>query len=896
MSYQERIYNQNGNLNRNFAGTTPTTSSDICVFNRPSFIMSGATKIDCPEVTCNINNIPYNDLFTGTTNCFIESALSGSCFNGINWVTNIYEDDILTYNNVFYTSTSLTGTVIDVTIFSGSVVTAFDTLGYDYSFDGTGFTITKPSIIENIKIELKTELDYDTTCFVTGNTTGDTSCSCPAGYTATTALDGCQLFTYTAATYNGSGTTAVACDALSDHSLQGTYWWPSIENVTLPLVRNNSDGYNTLREGNIGGPAFTSVTFVTSAFWGQNPNPGGIYGRLNASGVKRSSGPLSEWVGFSVCIDIPTTKTYYIGIGANNAVRFTLDGELIINLDDVTNTDNLKVWHMIPVTMTSGKHIIEIEGRNDDDFNATAFGAEIYSETLENLTGATTTGDTGLIFSTFDRIGGEFDLGTTIGYTCPSGYSLDTCNIPYTCIQISNTDIECLFTGNCSTNEVVCDLDFSGLTLSDTNVHILTGQTEINLTFNFTGNTSSFIDSNAKFKYEVYKYIPQLTLFNKPAIYSSDYIDWSEFSGTSAVTTSILVNSLNPDGQYLVKGHFIHDICTEFATRLGYTYSTTSNISGESYGLYEPSRDNYFILFTEADEPILQNGIDDSVIGSLVVVSTLIEESTNQFTLPFTNGDFIIALNGLVLANELDYTINSVELDSGVVNNLTLSGITVSGDILTYAYTNSDNTNNIKAENFDITTAITSGTTNNEGLNTVYYNTDTNKYEIFLSMTPVDGNDMVVTLNGITLANNIDYYQSISNPKRIIFNGDIIVSDIITVYYNTNTNIQGDQFGTSLLVNWVINNAPQNTDGYFTVEVASDKNFNNIISSGTTDYILGATGYGLSINLIGELGDKQYYRVKNTKKFITLCSETLISEKYSEIVAITIQTNLNNSY
>ena len=72
--------------------------------------------------------------------------------------------------------------------------------------------------------------------------------------------------------------------------------------------------------------------------------------------------------------------------------------------------------------------------------------------------------------------------------------------------------------------------------------------------------------------------------------------------------------------------------------------------------------------------------------------------------------------------------------------------------------------------------------------------------------------------------------------------------------------------------------------------------FNNIISSGTTDYILGATGYGLSINLIGELGDKQYYRVKNTKKFITLCSETLISEKYSEIVAITIQTNLNNSY
>jgi len=617
MSYQERKYNQNGNFNRNFAGSVPTTSSDICVFNRPSFIMSGATKIDCPEVICNINNIPYNDLFTGTTNCFIQSALSGSCFNGINWITNIYEDNNLSYSNTFYTSTSLSGTVIDVSIFSGSVLTAFDTLDYDYSFDGTGFTITKPLPIENIRLELTTELEFN--------------------------------------------------------------------------------------------------------------------------------------------------------------------------------------------------------------------------------------------------------------------------------------DI-CLFTGNCSTNEVICDLTFSGLTLNDTNVHLLTGQTEINLTFNFTGNTSSFIDDNAKFKYEIYKYIPELGLFNKPSIYSSEYLEWSEFSGTSAFTDSVLVNSLNPDGEYLVKGHFIHNVCTEFATLLGYTYSTTSNISGESYGIYESSRDNYFIMFNNADEPILQNGTDDNVIGSLTVASLIIEDNTTEFLLPYTTSNFIISLNGLVLANELDYSLSSLELESGIVNRLNLSGVTVSGDILTYVYTNSETFNNIKAENFDILTPITSGTTNNEGSNTVYYNTDTNKYELFLSMVPVNGNDIVLTLNGIMLANNIDYYQSISNPKRIIINGNIIIGDILTVYYNTNTNIQDEQFGTSILVNWLIQNAPQNNNGHFTVEIASDINFNNIILSGTINYEAGSTGYGLSVNLIGGLGDKQYYRVKNTKKFTTLCGETLISEKYSEIVPITIQTNLNNSY
>jgi hypothetical protein len=41
-------------------------------------------------------------------------------------------------------------------------------------------------------------------------------------------------------------------------------------------------------------------------------------------------------------------------------------------------------------------------------------------------------------------------------------------------------------------------------------------------------------------------------------------------------------------------------------------------------------------------------------------------------------------------------------------------------------------------------------------------------------------------LNGVTLANGGDYYQSISNPKRIL-EGDLLIEDIITIllsYYN----------------------------------------------------------------------------------------------------------------
>jgi hypothetical protein len=46
-------------------------------------------------------------------------------------------------------------------------------------------------------------------------------------------------------------------------------------------------------------------------------------------------------------------------------------------------------------------------------------------------------------------------------------------------------------------------------------------------------------------------------------------------------------------------------------------------------------------------------------------------------------------------------------------------------------------------------------------------------------------------LNGVTLANGGDYYQSISNPKRIILEGDLLIEDIITIVYYPTTTVIG---------------------------------------------------------------------------------------------------------
>jgi len=896
MSYQEKIYSQNGKCDRNFVGPVVKTSSDICVFNRPSFTMSGASSINCPEITCSISGVPYNDLFTGTTECFETSALSGSCFNSIDWVTNVYEDDVLKYSNEIYSSTSLTGSVIDITTFSGSVVTAFNTLNYDYSFSGTEFTIDKEVRFKNIKLELTTKLDYDANCPVTGNTTGSTSCSCPAGYTATTALDDCQKFTITASTFNGLGPTIGLLpnpNKLPEYAFYGSRFYEDATTRPKPLVKGSGDSLKD--NSNI------TLTYesVISNLWGDN---NANKGRLNNAGLNMPDD--GKWYGFSKCVDIPSSGVYNIGIAADNQCRLTIDGELIFNLN-TSSTFCFKYWHVVPITLTSGKHIVEMEAMNDI-YTDGAFGAEIYNATSEVLSGYTTEAQLSAvtIFTTTDFAGGYWNLGesgSSAGYYCPTGYSLNTCGGGLTeCIKIENADIACVFTGACETKQTVCDLDFSGITLNDSNVYVLTGETEaFDLTFDFTANTESFETTNALFKYDIYKFIPELGYFNNRPVFTSDYYEWSSISGTSAFTTSVTANTINPDGEYLVKGHYIHDICTEFANKLNYKYSTISNTSGESFGLYQPTRDFYFIAFNDADIPQLtssDNNDGENPIGSLTVSSQILDGTKSEFLLPFSSGDFIISLNGITLARDFDYSMNVVNSGSFITNSVSLSGATVNGDILTYAFTSSQLGNNIKSDTFDINEPIVSGATNAQGDNTVYFNSDTGKYELFTSMNPITNNDIGVTLNGTSLAINIDYYQSVSNPKRIILEGYLIPNDIANVYYNTNTNVLGNQFGTSIKAAWFIDNPPSEVNGIFTLEVSSNKDFTNIVSSATTLYTVSQTSYNAVANLVGNLGDKQYYRVKNDKNFTTLCNEVVKTSAYSEISEITLQTNKNNAY
>ena len=627
MSYQDRIYRQGGICaQRNSTVGVVSTSSDIFLYDTPFFTIPTAGKIIQKELSFDLSGVSYNDIFTGTTNCFTTNSLSGSCFNSIDWYTKVYENNDLVYNSSFFSSTGLTGDLPTITEFSGSVITALNALGYTYTNTGTTYTILQPS--NELKLTLSTYLNVIEDCPLTGSSSGNT------------------------------------------------------------------------------------------------------------------------------------------------------------------------------------------------------------------------------------------------------------------------------FTGSCETIDDVVDLDFSGLTSGDTMVYIIDSQTGITLDFIFTANTESFSnDSKSKFKFEIYKYNTNLKGFNAPSVYASTSVDWKALSATSATTMTIPVNNLLIDGEYILKGYYEYNIATEMALLLNKQSDTSIIKYGDSHGIYDSRNDYYFVALRTPPTPKIRLGsVNNLAINAFSVNSFELSNGQTNVMLPSANDDYIVSLNGLTLAIDYDYILSGVTNGAEVIPYLTLLEPAVAGDIMTIAFSTNDTGSTLRVDTYDIQSAIPSGPNNNQGSNKVYYNTTTNKYELYTTMEPSNNNDVAITLNGMTLANKIDYYQSSSNIYRLILEGDIMVGDIINIYYNSLTQVQGNISNPSPSISWDIDPAPIALNGKFTVELATDVDFNSIVNSSITEYIIGVTGYSTKINLIGGYGTQLYYRIKNEKKYKTISNDNIVLAKYSDSVPIVVNTNATNNY
>lgn len=447
--------------------------------------------------------------------------------------------------------------------------------------------------------------------------------------------------------------------------------------------------------------------------------------------------------------------------------------------------------------------------------------------------------------------------------------------------------------------------------------HTITGASQtIPLNFVFTSNTTTFTANTAIFNYKLFKYEENTNTFSSISSYVSGDITYTSL--TNSATTQLIPSSgLTLDSEYIIKGFFKFSACTEYMNKLGLIIDTSRYVGGTEYGIYDKNLDYYISVVEAAATPIFNYNASNSVANGVlqqsylpinyytiypdvdqflnnvdedgIPIETFGEDVNTMIGIPVNiDTPFILTLNGLVLAKDVDYTYSG---GSVVYMNAPL----VPEDIVTIIYT-SPTPNTLKNDIFDVSSTIPSGATNTQGGYSVFYNTTTSKYELFMSTKPIDFAKVLVMINGVVLANGVDFYQSTSNPKRIILNGDLVLNDIITISYFPD-GVTGNIITETPTASWSITPPPTKVNGYFTFQLATDINFTNIVYSSTTDYYVGASFYNIDYSLSGyTYGDRLFYRVKNDKNYETICGKIVNSYAYSEIIPITIATNTINSY
>lgn len=255
---------------------------------------------------------------------------------------------------------------------------------------------------------------------------------CPPGYTLSIDASYCYKINTTAATPPDSPENTVATP-YHTYAAYGT------------VVYNL--GYDP---GGFG--SFTLIP-LSNTFW-NNQVGNTIAGPNNRTGLWAAVTAANQDVGFTACVTLPDDGIYYIGCFADNVIKIKLDGVTLVDMN-VTNMAayfeangypgigpfvTFYFWHVYPIALPAGTHVIEIIGHNYSD--VAAMGGEIYNASLSDLISAHSYVDLGakLIFSTKDYIGVPIQIGSGgIGYECPTGYSLVLCDGPAYCKQIITT-------------------------------------------------------------------------------------------------------------------------------------------------------------------------------------------------------------------------------------------------------------------------------------------------------------------------------------------------------------------------------------------------------------------------------------------------------------------------
>ncbi len=287
----------------------------------------------------------------------------------------------------------------------------------------------------------------DDICIITGSaycfTDIEYDCLCPEGFSP-----------------DGSGSCASG-SILTPKILTGT-------SINAPITTHPSWGINapflyyyydtgtglpssSLAPGTVTSPAHPSSFFgdpnvwntqftwdmLKAPFWRGSPNgyTANLFRKIPTTGL---------WYGGGSYINVPVTKTYYVGLIADDQFRFSINNTIIaapnpsdVNIKAIASslfpnnpylTSNLtgnisgnwtfRSLHIYPVTVPSGCNFIKLEAR-DANSTVSGLGAVIFDMTAEEIVNATSEADLNVIWDSRNDL--IFNLNTGITASCPTG-------------------------------------------------------------------------------------------------------------------------------------------------------------------------------------------------------------------------------------------------------------------------------------------------------------------------------------------------------------------------------------------------------------------------------------------------------------------------------------------
>ena len=378
-------------------------------------------------------------------------------------------------------------------------------------------------------------------------------------------------------------------------------------------------------------------------------------------------------------------------------------------------------------------------------------------------------------------------------------------------------------------------------------------------------------------------------------------------------------------GEYMIRTYY-----TFYGKICNLNTFTNSWLSYPQQNLFDNSTDYYFMTVINPPKPSLApppmapvtnyNFIQDVLlVDGLTSQRTqeAVNDALNYFILkakPSNPSLALIFVNGIKMSYQYDYLIkdSGPSTPSVLVFNDNISikrtDIIVANYIVGVSESAGDSDYSKWFSNTESVTNITLDTNPGDFPDKMYINknTVTGNYELYVTQ-PIDPNNSVfLTINGIEMIQDRQFYLSSSQKNRIIldkkYTESININDIISILAVSPNLITGDSDYGSLTKNqfytqWTINSVlPENVTGKFLIQVCDEENdYSNILYEKMVNYEQNKTDYDTTITDIA-IGNYYKFRVLFETTYKGYLNNEITTCSYSEGYFNTKSDYINNSY